>query len=166
MEVEAVVQSLSHSGLSFVDNVAVGPSNYEGNGHFTGLVAGKTVLLVEDNEADKHIISSYLSYAKEETYVVTYASNILDGLEHIESKKFDIVLLDYFLPDGNALDFLENMEGQQRIPYILLSGAEQSDLNRRMTTLGVYDYISKSVLTPTLLEKVLKLALIRSKSLN
>ena len=58
------------------------------------------ILLVEDNEP---IILGLEYLFKEEKFEYKVAKNKRDALNLLE-EKFDIVLLDIFLPDGNGFD--------------------------------------------------------------
>ncbi len=60
-----------------------------------------TILLVDDDTASSQILGFILT---DEGYVVELAETGGLGVEKVSTKKFDIVLLDYFLPDMKGHD--------------------------------------------------------------
>ena len=61
-----------------------------------------SILLVED---DPSLGRGLVSRLELEAYKVTWARNLQAAREENEKGKFDIVILDRGLPDGNGLDF-------------------------------------------------------------
>src|SRR5690349_15395784 len=63
---------------------------------------------------------------------------------HIEAGGFDVLLLDYHLPDTNGLDVLRALRGRPHPPVVMMTG--QNDVGVAVETLraGAADYVPKS----------------------
>jgi PAS domain-containing protein len=75
------------------------------------------------------------------------------------------VVLDFELPDGNALDVLAQLprdaEGLALLPVVILTGAVSSDTNRTVLRAGAHDYVGKSWLGAESLTRALDNAMER-----
>ena len=114
------------------------------------------ILLVEDNSDDANIIVIYLEKSNEK-YVVDVINTGEKGIEKIENKLYDMILLDYNLPDMTALDLLKIIKNKGiKTPVIVLTGADDRGLAVDSMKLGASDYVIKSVETYELLPKLIK----------
>lgn len=105
------------------------------------------VLLIEDDEVDREAARRALS----PKYSVDTASMGYAGLKAALNKPFDVVLLDYRLPDVNGIDILPNLLAQN-LPVILLTVEENPDIIVNAMKLGAHDYMVKRQMTPTALD--------------
>ena len=98
------------------------------------------ILLVED---DKSIISNLTQFLAAEGYEVTRASGQTKALSMMEKERFDLVLLDISLSEGNGFAVCKAVKSNYRIPVIFLtaSGDEYSTVTG--FELGADDYIAK-----------------------
>ena len=98
------------------------------------------ILLVED---DKSIISNLTQFLAAEGYEVKSASGQTKALSMIEKERFDLVLLDISLSEGNGFAVCKAVKSNYRIPVIFLtaSGDEYSTVTG--FELGADDYIAK-----------------------
>ena len=98
------------------------------------------ILLVED---DKRIVTNLTEYLTKEGYTVKSASGQKDALKLVENEKFDLVLLDISLSDGNGFSVCKAIKSDYNIPVIFLtaSGDEYSTVTG--FELGADDYIAK-----------------------
>ena len=98
------------------------------------------ILLVED---DKGIVTNLTEYLTKEGYAVKNASGQKDALQFVEKEKFDLVLLDISLSDGNGFSVCKAIKSDYNIPVIFLtaSGDEYSTVTG--FELGADDYIAK-----------------------
>jgi len=79
-------------------------------------------------------------------YNVTTAHTFKDGLEILNNKKFDLLILDLNLPDGHGVEILEKIrlsDNTLDLPVIVLSGEANPDLIREVLKKGANDYLSK-----------------------
>ena len=100
----------------------------------------KRILLVED---DKGIVTNLTEYLSKEGYEVKSASGQKDALQFVKNEKFDLVLLDISLSDGNGFSVCKAIKSDYHIPVIFLtaSGDEYSTVTG--FELGADDYIAK-----------------------
>lgn len=98
------------------------------------------ILLVED---DKGIVTNLTEYLAKEGYEVKSASGQKVALQLVEREKFDLVLLDIALSDGNGFSVCKAIKSDYHIPVIFLtaSGDEYSTVTG--FELGADDYIAK-----------------------
>ena len=61
----------------------------------------------------------------------------------VESQKFDLMLLDVNLPDGNGFDFAREIQGFNRKPLIFITAHELDEEVMEGFSLGADDYITK-----------------------
>jgi two-component system response regulator HydG len=121
------------------------------------------LLLVEDDITFSQILTQYLSRYQ---YAVTNRSTIKSAKEILETQSFDIILLDYRLPDGDGLGLLQySRQVNPDIPVIIMTSLNDIRLAIRVMKSGAFDYITKPVNQEELL-MVLQDALIRSSSLE
>ncbi|MCB0222086.1 MAG: response regulator [Anaerolineae bacterium] len=105
------------------------------------------VLLIEDDEVDREATRRALS----SSYSVDTAAMGHVGLQAALNKPFDVVLLDYRLPDVTGIDILPDLLAQN-LPVILLTVEENPDIIINAMKLGAHDYIVKRQMTPTALD--------------
>jgi two-component system nitrogen regulation response regulator NtrX len=109
-------------------------------------------VLIVDDEAD--IRESLEAILREEDYVITTAGTAAEALELIRDADYQAVLLDIWLPDGDGLDVLAQIRGDQSrsaitdgrpIPpeVIMISGHGTIEAAVRATKLGAYDFLEK-----------------------
>ena len=93
-----------------------------------------TLLIVEDDKAIVHFISSILSVNE---YRTLYAGTGREAIALIASYRPDVVLLDLGLPDIDGLDVLKTVRQWSEVPIIVVSarGREQEKVE--------IDYIQK-----------------------
>ena len=102
-----------------------------------------TVLLVEDDNAHAELVQRCL--ARElPGLTILRATTLHNARELLRSRPFDVVLLDYSLPDGNGLELFWDLRGRFRdIPVVFLTAANSAELCRTAWRGGAVDYIVK-----------------------
>lgn len=102
------------------------------------------VLIVDDEEDIRESLEAIL---REEDYAVTTAATAAQALQHLRDADFQAVLLDIWLPDGDGLDVLAQIQSEQskaRLPeIIMISGHGTIEAAVRATKLGAYDFLEK-----------------------
>ena len=81
-------------------------------------------------------------------YEVTEAESGAKGLEFIAHQKFDMVLLDWMMPDLDGLEVLRRIRLEHtsvELPVIMVTAKTQSEDIVQALTLGANDYITKPV---------------------
>ena len=97
------------------------------------------VLLIEDNKLDRMAFERFV-YNEKLRYDYTAAQSISEAKEILDSERFDIIVTDYSLGDGTALDILNSVRDTPII-FITATEDEYIPINARMA--GTYDYLPK-----------------------
>ncbi len=110
------------------------------------------ILIVEDEEA---VAAQLREVLIKERYSCDVSHNYRDALDLIDAKHYDLILLDWNLPDGDGLSLLSLMrEEGTNIPVLMLSA--KSSIDDRVTILdaGGDDYLSKPYSNIELLARI------------
>src|SRR5258708_29809951 len=101
------------------------------------------ILLVEDDLTFSKMLQNFL---QKNGHEIIAASNVKTGLKFLEQGTFDLLLLDYRLPDGTGLDVLTyNREKGTLIPAIMMTSFNDVRTAVKAVRLGAFDYITKPV---------------------
>jgi len=106
------------------------------------------VLLVEDHPLYRMGLRMALSYSGSKCKVIAEAENVVKAKELIEQRgsEIDVILLDYYLPDGIGLDVVEVATKDAPQAKILLISAETKNPNiQKLLDAGINGFISKDV---------------------
>ncbi len=107
------------------------------------------VLLVEDDRGIRFGIRNFLVGRD---YEVDEADALKTGEEMFRQNRPDIVILDYSLPDGNALELLPRLKASDpAIPVVILTGHGSIDLAVRAIKDGAEQFLTKPVQMQALL---------------
>lgn len=101
------------------------------------------VLVVDDNEMNRDMLSRRL---KRQGHTVETAVDGREALKMIQTKKFDLVLLDIMMPEMNGYEVLEHMRADVNlsyIPVIMISAVDEIESIVRCIELGAEDYLPK-----------------------
>jgi type IV pilus assembly protein PilB len=113
---------------------------------------GKTILIVEDDDDSRNLISRYLTNAG---YIVTLAEDGAAALLDIGRKDFDLIISDVNMPtlDGFALMEIIKQKGI-KTPVIFLTSLSDSEKEIEGLKKGASDYLKKPVKKELLLLRV------------
>lgn len=97
------------------------------------------LLLVDDSEDIRDMVTALLG----REHSITWASTLAEARRQIgEKKRFDLVLLDVDLPDGNGVEFLGSGVHEDTA-VILLTAYDSVNTRVRGFTFGAEDFIAK-----------------------
>lgn len=111
-------------------------------------------VLVVDDEADiRALIDEILS---EEGYSVTVAADASEARAARGVDKFDLVLLDIWMPDTDGISLLREWSepGDLDCPVVMMSGHGTVDAAVEATRLGAFDFVEKPLSLAKLLRTV------------
>ncbi len=101
------------------------------------------VLLIEDNAATRF---GFVRYFAKDGYDVCEASNLAEAAIAMTTRRFDIVILDINLPDGNGIDFIETVKANDPfIPIIIITGEGDIPLAVEAMKRGADNFLTKPV---------------------
>ena len=105
---------------------------------------GRPILIVDDDGALRETLAEQLTVDGE--FTVAEAATVAEAEVRLNSKeaRFDAIILDVTLPDGDGRDFCSQMRRQgHRMPVIMLTGSDnEPDVVRGLDS-GANDYIAK-----------------------
>lgn len=123
------------------------------------------ILLIEDNPGDARLIELMLNDARGFPFEIEFADRLTEGLETLETKEFDVVILDLTLPDSSGLEtFTQLHDHALQIPIIVLTGFADEELAVSAVREGAQDYLVKGELDGNLLARACRYALERHKA--
>ena len=106
--------------------------------------AKRKILVVEDNELNREILSSFL----EEKFEVLIAKNGEEGLKILVEhyRELSVILLDICMPVCDGFEFLRRRNTDKilsTIPVIVMTGSNSQDAELQCLDLGAVDFIPK-----------------------
>jgi diguanylate cyclase (GGDEF)-like protein len=102
------------------------------------------VLLVEDNPIDAQLTQDLLEAWAADTFEISHASVLSEGLARLSRDRFDIVLLDLSLPDAQGLSTVTQvLATSPGVPVVVLSGHDDHSLALQSVQHGAQDYLVK-----------------------
>jgi signal transduction histidine kinase len=122
------------------------------------------ILLVEDNPGDARLIQEMVRQFETSKVVMEHKSSLKDVEQTDATPHRDVILLDLSLPDASGMELLKKVKEKfSTIPIIILTGLNDVDMVRNAAGEGVQDYLVKSTIDATLLERAVLYATWRSK---
>ena len=100
------------------------------------------VLLVEDHSDIGMVLRRLMEL---DGFRVTLAQYLEDAVRLCNGNKFDVLLVDLELPDGDGLDLLRRVRGFCGAPAIVFSGYGEPELRDAARSRGFCDYLLKPV---------------------
>lgn len=110
------------------------------------------VLIVEDSAS---LALGYAAQLEDAGHEVSLCETLAEARRTLSSEKFDVVLLDLQLPDGDGLTLFEAFTEGKDNPFVIVVTADGS-LNRAISAMrrGAYDFLVKPVSGTRLLSTV------------
>jgi len=112
------------------------------------------VLLIEDDLDDVVFFKGILNDAKRVVVDLTVTNTYKEGMEALKKGRFDVVLLDYKLPDGTGIDFLKEAARHHfYTPFIMVTNYNDARRQTEAIENGASEYLEKGNITSDLLER-------------
>lgn len=101
------------------------------------------ILLVEDDISFVHLIKSFL---EKKGFTINFSESLKDAKDKLKIHTYQLILLDYHLPDGNAFDLISHLHLQElKTPVVIMTGFQDVRTAVKAMRLGIKDYITKPV---------------------
>lgn len=102
------------------------------------------VLHVEDDRFQQLLTKHLLGTMEEFEFTITWAESEADALAAFGHDRFNLVILDYHLTQGNGLSCLRKLRRQDRqVPILAVSGVATPEVAAELLEAGADDFISK-----------------------
>jgi DNA-binding response OmpR family regulator len=119
------------------------------------MLAARPILIVEDDDALRPVVADQL--ASDGLFQPTQAATLAEASHHLAAPeaRFDAIILDITLPDGDGRDFCARIRRHgHMMPIIMLTGATAEDDIVSGLDAGANDYILKPFRTNELLARL------------
>ncbi len=83
----------------------------------------KKILVVDDDQTTRHVLRKVLSGAG---FSTTVAKDGVDGLKALKSKRFDLLLLDVWMPRMNGLEMLGKLPPTKTRPRVVVMTSDEA----------------------------------------
>src|SRR6202045_170140 len=105
----------------------------------------KTVLLVEDNLGDAHLLREMFNEQGSHDTELMHVECMSEAEKHLAERAVDIILLDLGLPDAQGLEAVRRAHAAApRVPMVVLTGLDDELLAVQALQEGAQDYLVKS----------------------
>ena len=119
------------------------------------------ILILEDDTTFAQLLEGFLTKNKHE---VTLSTHVKQSFKFIAEEKFDLLLIDFRLPDGTGLDVLTYIRNLGlSTPLIIMTSFNDVRTAVKSMQMGAFDYITKPV-NPDELLMVIKSSLAKNDS--
>ena len=113
------------------------------------------ILAVDDN---KNVLLSLKAILEDKDYIVHLVNNGREALQEIESRFFDLVFVDYKMPEMNGVELAKRIRMfSPLLPIIMITGDYSAELVKKAKIAGVWEVILKPFEVDTILSLIEKL---------
>ena len=101
----------------------------------------KNILIIEDSKVINNVIYqelTKLTFNVDQAFDFTTAKKLL-----INNSKYDLIILDLHLPDGEGMDLISNIQSLSKTKVVILTSTHDEQLREILFELGILDYIIK-----------------------
>lgn len=108
------------------------------------------ILIVDDNPIDTQLIKRELNSSLDNEYDICEAKSVTEGLEIVKDKHFDVVLLDYHMPENNGIEMLIELRSRPNLgntAIIIISASKNNSIALDCIEAGAQDFLPKNELT-------------------
>ena len=115
------------------------------------------ILIIDDDRIDRSSLKRDLKNTNLVSKIVE-AETGHAGIDRFKEESFDCVLLDYYLPDKEGVEVLQELIsiGGEFITIIAITGTASETMPERMIGAGASDYLIKDEIDTRTLERVLR----------
>jgi len=100
------------------------------------------ILVIEDNPNHLELM---LEYLPDTLFDIDTAMSYKEALEKVRKNDFEIITIDYYLPDGNGMDLMKEIHSSKpKQKMILVTAETDPELSFEALRSGALDYVVKS----------------------
>lgn len=113
-------------------------------------ISEKRILLVENNKMMRRLVRDMLLNFRVKQHNIVEVSTVDDALEHVYTRTFDLVILDFFLGDLDGGDFTHHIRGDARcpnrkVPILLITASPNHEKVLKVLEAGVNEVLAKPI---------------------
>jgi len=122
------------------------------------------LLVIDDSKRDILLLERILRQAEDAAFTLTHVESAQAGLDELGEQTYDLVLLDYYLPDMDGIAFLREKQSRGlQTPVIMLTAFGQERLPVAALQAGALDYFRKDEVNSSLLGKAIRQAIEKAR---
>jgi DNA-binding response OmpR family regulator len=107
------------------------------------------ILLVKDSHGDARLFHLMLQSAGGRPFSIKTTHRLSTGLDSVQRREFEVILLDLGLPESQGIDFLRSIVHQRsNCPTVTLTGRGDGELTAPFLGKGDLDYPAKGRVPP------------------
>ena len=117
-------------------------------------ISSQNILIIEDNPVNRFMLIRQLEKVG---HIVSNAENAKEALELIENNQFDLILLDFNLPDipgQELIQMIQKRKSGKNIPIIAITANALPETRIIALSSGFSEFISKPYQTEELISKI------------
>lgn len=112
------------------------------------------ILVVDDEE---HTRLGYAEVLRLDDYIVDIAENGKEGLKIAQERNYDVIVTDLRMPEMDGMTFIEKLRKfNPNVKVVVITAFGSFKSFKKMTSLGVIEYINKPVRAKDLKEAIQK----------
>lgn len=112
----------------------------------------RTALIVDD---DISVLKNFSRLLSENGFEVKAVETGKEAISLVDKQSFDLVLIDFKLPDIDGAELLEKIRGKiSKAIKIMITGFPSTELENRVIDLGIDAYVIKPIKPDDLLELI------------
>ena len=113
------------------------------------------ILIVDDDAVDREILKRALR-SNSDIKQLTEAESFAQGLERVNKNHYDVIVVDYYLPDKNGIELVIALRSRPNLgntAIVMVSNSDDEDLALECLQVGAQDFISKGDITAEKLKR-------------
>ncbi len=117
----------------------------------------KSVLLIDDEDEIKALMSNYLIISKIQENRIVFASDGKEALGKIQNQGFGLIIVDVLMPRMNGLQLIKEIKARTKykdIPVVIISGTLEADNVQTAISLGINNILVKPFTYNIFIEKI------------
>lgn len=122
------------------------------------LGASRVILLVEDHDVYREVVCAAMAKHLPD-FKMLEADGVSAAMSVLESQKIDVMVVDMTLPDGSAIDLVEQANAfiKQGLKAIIFSSHSSADMLPVLSRCDVHGYVPKELGLKALADAILRI---------
>lgn len=117
----------------------------------------KSVLLIDDEDEIKSLLSNYLAKSNIDESRIVFASDGREALHKIQNQEFGLIIVDLLMPKMNGLQLIKEIKIRAKykdIPVVIISGTLEADSVKTAISLGINNILVKPFTYNLFIERI------------
>ena len=112
------------------------------------------ILLIDDDRDDRRLITDMLAESKRAQFIVDEAESGDKGLKILNDNRYDVVFLDYKLPDKDGITILKDIVSfRYNVPVTIITNLNDTSIQVKALEAGAVDFLEKGKINTDILER-------------